>query len=163
MIRSYSCLTNGFHIVHETTREFINKLPIRDHTENDPALCIIVFSLHIAFSNILKVYTTTLCKCSNVNVSPLLTFQEGTQLMAADGYLFKHIDLKDKRQIPDWKQCMSHILPPDLVTYKTSAKLDKHRDVFFIDPRKLHEKKFFHYIQYRIKNIICKLKSKTCL
>lgn len=51
--------------------------------------------------------------------------------MAADGYLFKHIDLKDKRQIPDWKQCMSHILPPDLVTYKTSAKLDKHRDVFF--------------------------------
>lgn len=63
--------------------------------------------------------------------------------MAADGYLFKHIDLKDKRQIPDWKQCMSHILPPDLVTYKTSAKLDKHRDVFFIDPRKLHEKSSF--------------------
>lgn len=102
-------------------------------------------------------------QCSNVNVSPLLTFHEGTQLMAADGYLFKHIDLKDKRQIPDWKQCMSHILPPDLVTYKTSAKLDKHRGVFFIDPRKLHEKKFFHYIQYRIKKIICKLKSKTCL
>lgn len=76
--------------------------------------------------------------------------------MAADGYLFKHIDLEDKRQIPDCKQCMSHILPPDLVTYKTSAKLDKHRDVFFIDPRKLHEKQFFHYIQYRIKKIICK-------
>lgn len=96
MIRSHSCLTNGFHIVHETTREFVNKLPISDHKENDPTLCIIVFSLHISILKHPQSVHNHTMQCSNINVSPLLTFHEGTRLMAADGYLFKHIDLKDK-------------------------------------------------------------------
>lgn len=73
MIRSHSCLTNGFHIVHETTREFVNKLPISDHKENDPTLCIIVFSLHISILKHPQSVHNHTMQCSNINVSPLLT------------------------------------------------------------------------------------------
>lgn len=130
MIRSHSCLTNGFHIVHETTREFVNKLPISDHKENDPTLCIIVFSLHISILKHPQSVHNHTVQYSNINVSPLLTFHEGTRLMAADGYLFKHIDLKDKDRFQIANN-VCHIFYL-LILVKPLQKLDKHRMCFLL-------------------------------
>lgn len=47
---------------------------------------------------------------------------------------------------------MSHILPPDLVTSKTSAKLDKHRMCFLLTQENYIERGSFISFRRGVKN-----------